>query len=135
MELGVCNIDTLIRLQKDISPADRVARLMKPLALGMHPFKCDLFLIQLGVQALHAAGIIHRDIRPVNLILSSDGELKIADFGLSRQITTGSKYTKNTGINLQPKEVIDAVESGQETPIKKESDIFMLGMNRSSARN
>ena len=33
----------------------------------------------------HAEGIIHRDIKPANLILSIDGRIMIADFGLAKQ--------------------------------------------------
>lgn len=37
-----------------------------------------------GLNRLHVAGIIHRDIKPFNLMLSSDNQIKIIDFGLSR---------------------------------------------------
>ena len=37
-----------------------------------------------GLQVCHDAGVAHRDIKPENLLISSKGELKLADFGLSR---------------------------------------------------
>jgi hypothetical protein len=39
-----------------------------------------------GVQSIHSAGLVHRDLKPDNLIISPDGDLKIADFGLSSPV-------------------------------------------------
>lgn len=37
-----------------------------------------------GLEAIHHAGIIHRDVKPENLLLTQDGKLKIGDFGIAR---------------------------------------------------
>jgi len=44
------------------------------------------FMLQIlrGVSALHAAGVVHRDLKPGNLLVNKDCDLKITDFGLSR---------------------------------------------------
>jgi len=46
----------------------------------------------LGLQYLHSQGVIHRDIKPMNLLLTKDNVLKIADFGAARIITGDTKW-------------------------------------------
>ena len=41
-----------------------------------------------GLSALHQVGIIHRDVKPENIILANDGRIKVTDFGLARPINT-----------------------------------------------
>lgn len=79
-----------------------------------------------GLDAAHAAGIVHRDVKPANLLLSSDGELKITDFGIARM--TGADHTGaltgpvllGTAAYLSPEQV----RGEQATPA---SDRYALG--------
>lgn len=52
--------------------------------------KCLILQMFQGLGHLHSRGIIHRDMKGSNLLLNSKGELKIADFGLARNLYSGT---------------------------------------------
>ena len=55
------------------------------------PHLCD------ALQYAHDQGVVHRDIKPENILLTKDGQVKIADFGLSRLLGSESKQDVLTG--------------------------------------
>ena len=55
-----------------------------------------IYQILRGLKYIHSAGIIHRDLKPRNLLVNSNCDLKICDFGLSRAITCQNEPGKMT---------------------------------------
>jgi serine/threonine protein kinase/beta-lactam-binding protein with PASTA domain len=76
-----------------------------------------------GLGAAHAAGFIHRDVKPENVLISDDGRIKIGDFGLARAVTTATSTGALIGTvaYLSPELVLGR-------PADARSDIYSLGI-------
>ena len=78
-----------------------------------------------GLRAAHAKGIVHRDIKSANLMVSPQGQVKVMDFGLA-QAADQSLLTKTETLLGTP--VYMSPEQAQRLPTDRRTDIWSLGI-------
>src|SRR5439155_21013125 len=79
-----------------------------------------------GVGAAHAAGLIHRDIKPDNFMRAADGSIKVADFGLAKAAAdVGRGFTQSGMVVGTP--FYMSPEQCEAKPLDHRSDLYSLG--------
>jgi len=93
-----------------------------PLAQGLETMR----QVAVGMQAIQAKGIVHRDLSTKNIMLCSSGEVKILDFGLSKGVQGLSTVTREghlagTVLYMSPEQI-------NGDPVAFASDVFTFGI-------
>jgi serine/threonine protein kinase len=78
-----------------------------------------------GLAAVHRAGIVHRDFKPVNLMVDRSGRLRLMDFGIARPATAGGAAT---GGYAQGSPEYMSPEQARGRPADSRSDVYSLGI-------
>ena len=76
--------------------------------------------------ALHEVGVLHRDVKPGNVLLREDGSVAFIDFGLARQLGLESDITATGAIFGTPHYM--SPEQGHGKPLDERSDLYSLGV-------
>jgi serine/threonine protein kinase len=82
-----------------------------------------------GLARAHAAGVVHRDLKPGNIMLSGDGLVKLLDFGLAGRVELGEGHDTTLTVEGQiygtPSYM--SPEQAQGKPVDVRSDVFSFG--------
>jgi serine/threonine-protein kinase len=78
-----------------------------------------------ALDAAHRAGLVHRDIKPANVLLTGDGQVKVADFGIAKAMAEGD-FTQ-PGLMVGTAKYV-APEQVQGKPVDARTDVYSLGV-------
>jgi serine/threonine protein kinase len=93
-------------------PARKAARLVRQLALAVHH--------------AHQRSVIHRDLKPTNVLLAADGTPKITDFGLAKQLDTSGCDTPSSAVLGTPSYMAPE-QAGRAKHVGPAADVYALG--------
>lgn len=108
-------------------PSSGEARVPRDRQLGLPETLSILLQILSALSKSASSGIVHRDIKPENIMLTSDGDVKVADFGLARILLgddpqlTRAGTTLGTPMYMSPEQI-------QEGQVDIRSDLYSLGV-------
>jgi serine/threonine protein kinase len=79
-----------------------------------------------ALATIHAAGVLHRDLKPGNIMLREDGSIALIDFGLSKDAALALDLTDTGAIFGTPHYM--SPEQGHAEPVDERSDLYSLGV-------
>jgi len=126
----------------DVNECDGVNFLVMEYISGMsladysekHPLTPDKAVwvvrkIAQALQAAHAKGVVHRDLKPDNIMLARDGQPKVIDFGLAVNVEGGGTRATQSGMTMGTPEYMPLEQvTGDLTKIGPRSDVYSLGI-------
>jgi serine/threonine-protein kinase len=110
--------DRLVRERQ--LPVDEAVRIVREAAQGLHH--------------AHRHGVVHRDVKPENILLTEDGTTLVADFGIARAMagragsgTEGATQLTGTGLAVGTPAYMSPEQGAGERDIDARSDVYSLG--------
>jgi serine/threonine protein kinase len=103
------NLKQVVEAEGQLSPAYAVRLLRRVLR---------------GLGAIHAAGIVHRDIKPQNILVGNDGQVRVADFGIARGPADATLTSHGTAIGTV---AYMAPEQIRGEPVSAATDLYAVG--------
>ncbi|MDP6445971.1 MAG: serine/threonine-protein kinase [Pirellulaceae bacterium] len=117
----------VMELVKGVSVRELLA-LHRPISVGQ---VCDIIIqAASGLHAAHGAGLVHRDVKPENLLVRTDGSVKVCDFGLALLDENDEEFSMamimgqnrlGTADYVAPEQIIDSYN------VDRHADIYSLG--------
>ncbi len=98
-------------------------------SLRNEPFRSVALMAKVAraVEYAHAQGILHRDLKPGNILLDGRGEPLVSDFGLAKWLDTASDVTRTLTIFGTPGYVAPEQAEGSTRSLRPSTDVYSLG--------
>ncbi len=80
-----------------------------------------------AVEYAHRQGVIHRDVKPSNILIDSKGRPRVTDFGLAKRVDSGSDLTATGQVLGTPSYMAPEQAAGQIKAVGPSADIYALG--------
>ena len=106
----------------DLMDVIRGGQMTQEMALTLLPQICD------ALQFAHDHGIVHRDIKPSNIMLTREGRIKMADFGLAKRFDAESTFRTQTGTGMGTPDYAAPEQFDPYAQIDHRADIYALGV-------
>ena len=123
-DLGVS--DEHAWLVMEYFPMGDLRRRMRATALSAREALLIAIEVARALESVHAAGVLHRDLKPGNVMLRTDGSIALIDFGLSKDTALAQDATDSGIIFGTPHYM--SPEQGHAEPIDARSDLYSLGV-------
>lgn len=101
------------RLRKELPPPQETAELLISVARALH--------------FAHQNGVVHRDMKPGNVLLDQDGVPKVADFGIAKRLGDETKLTRSGAVIGTPTYMAPEQAKGHSRHVGPAADIYSLG--------
>lgn len=106
----------------DLMDVLRSGRMPQEVVLQLVPQICD------ALQFAHEHGVVHRDIKPSNILLTRDGRIKIADFGLAKALDSDSTLHTRSGVSMGTPDYAAPEQFTPGAAVDHRADIYALGV-------
>ncbi|MFC1479796.1 serine/threonine protein kinase, partial [Planctomycetota bacterium] len=87
-----------------------------------------IFKVAEGLEYAHNKGILHRDLKPPNIMITDDNEIKILDFGLAKHVDASTRLTLTGTVMGTPAYMSPEQAAGEADLLSGRSDIYSLGV-------
>jgi beta-lactam-binding protein with PASTA domain/serine/threonine protein kinase len=107
-----CTLRDVIRAEAPMTPA-RALALLEPVLMAL--------------AEAHRCGLVHRDVKPENVLIADDGRVKVADFGLARAFDANTQHTATGGVLIGTVSYLapELIVNGRADP---RSDVYAAGV-------